>query len=1435
MTSFCIDDVRETMPREVIAFLSKIEDSARDFVAAEGIAQQAALLNSVRHAGHAIYGTSSLVSATTLAACADIIERLAERGHTELAEAEARVARARRTVALIPTGIEQMRAVLELELVHERDEADWLAAEWLGTAATLLSELERSRPGVASDPARHSLHAMLADDDALTEVPKAAARRDSEAELIADDEIEFVDDEISVGAAPVATATNGAVPKLPALEFSFEDLEEPGKAPSPQAQPGRKAQLDSDSEDFSFAVEGEDRESPSATYADVERELLAIFQLEAREAVVALQGHLDALVESPSDRSAAAPIERIYHTLKGAAATVGLADVSAHAAALQQRAEDIVGGSGAVERSLLESLVADTNDLFAQAGLAEISVVARAAVARPHGVVSSSSELRRQFLAEARDIYEQASSIVAELASPAGEKLGRPLLANLVPLVHRLKGSAALVGEPAVAEIAAELEAACRAPEAPGTATLSRGLSRIAAKLGLLQEPAQKAPQQDSTSSALTRAAFEREAKQLLEGALRLTGDLGGSSESRVVAAQRELSRLFHHLRGSAGIVGDQGVVAEASELEVLVQGRSALETSAQLINERLSALHARFAPGSSRLEDEKRTPRAANRRERVEITAADELWQTFSAECGELMDTIERSCLSLEESTTPKDQLRSLMRAFHTLKGVVNTLAIGPTGRTLHRVEDLLEQLLETQILPPVRGIASLLIDVQVEVKRNLKEARTGWVETNPERLEQRIAALLNDRQDPTRSALSHRSEELSATPSSQHSAASMSGDGPDRRVIRVATQRLDSLMNLAGELVVSRSRLGNRVERLRSLQSELMRGSKRLLQTVEAFREEHEFENLDGKKQRLRLVASGGEMLASGAEMLAAANETAHAPVWSGFSELELDRYEGIHVLTRSLTELTSDFSDLHSQLSRGLMALTDDSDVVGSIVSGIQNEITQARMVPLEALFLRLRLPLRDAAQRERKEVRVVVRGEQVPVDKTIADALFQPLLHLVRNAVVHGIESAERRLAANKPRAGTIELTARQESGQIVIEVRDDGAGLDLTRLRARGIQMGLLPQDVELADMSVRDMVFARGLSTHAGADDVAGRGVGGEVVKRAVDRLNGSIRVETNAGRGTAFVIRLPLTLAITRALVVRAAEQIFALPLHFAERIIDAHEQDIVNQGDLRRIKLDGTYLPIRSLEEFFGSEAESKEGPVLILRVGDSRLALQVEQIVAHEEIVVKGLGALLSGHPTFSGITIRGTGQLVFIIDVPSLLDSKGSTLVREPRRSRDAENGAAEAKAPIALGAATASSARAVRVLFVDDSVSVRKVAEMQLKELGAEVTLAVDGMDAMAKLRERPVDIVFTDLEMPRMHGYELIRELRFLPAYKDLPIVVVTSRSGQKHQDQARQLGASEYLTKPFTPQMLEAALAKWRPADRTTSASAHSASERSS
>jgi chemosensory pili system protein ChpA (sensor histidine kinase/response regulator) len=369
-------------------------------------------------------------------------------------------------------------------------------------------------------------------------------------------------------------------------------------------------------------------------------------------------------------------------------------------------------------------------------------------------------------------------------------------------------------------------------------------------------------------------------------------------------------------------------------------------------------------------------------------------------------------------------------MNTVHTLKGVLNTIGLGPAAQELHLVEDFLEGLAKAPILPPMRAVANLLLKVRTDVRKNLGQAKQGWIETSLPRLEARIARVLlgaRGKADasvgaargasaivPVKGASVHsladaRSQRSGVASRASNAAAGASQDagpgGTDRKFIRVGTERLDALMNLAGELVVSRSRLLTRVGTLKGLQGELGRGSRRLVDAVDDFRDTYEYASLDGKsKLRLRDAPA------------------AAAPAWESFGELELDRYEDIHILSRRLAEIVSDVTELSGQLARGLSSFTDESQAFDAIVTGIQSEVSRARMVPLDLLFSRLRLPVRDAATRDGKEVRVATEGAEVTLDKTVSDGLFVPMLHLVRNAVVHGIEpTAARRWAASRSSA------------------------------------------------------------------------------------------------------------------------------------------------------------------------------------------------------------------------------------------------------------------------------------------------------------------------------------------------------------------------------------------------------------------------------
>jgi chemosensory pili system protein ChpA (sensor histidine kinase/response regulator) len=775
-------------------------------------------------------------------------------------------------------------------------------------------------------------------------------------------------------------------------------------------------------------------------------------------------------------------------------------------------------------------------------------------------------------------------------------------------------------------------------------------------------------------------------------------------------------------------------------------------------------------------------------------------VWEAFEEETNDLLASIERNVLALEESRQPQTVLFELFRYYHTLKGSMNTVGLAPLGRVIHRLEDFLEELAGAAILPPLRLLATLLLNVQDDVRRGLRHARDGYVETRLAEIEAEIGSVRSGSRSPdsrgpgssgSSSGVVVRSGAAapsgpSSTPSSSTPRRRFSDrvDAGDRRSVRVSSERLDGLMNLTGELVVGRSRLLRRVAQLRALQRQLALGHQRLKSAVERFRETHEF-TLVGNAARV------------------AVGEAAGPAAWSGFGELEMDRYGDVNILARSLGAVTDEVATVQAQVHDALNIMADDAGAFGTIVSGLQSEITRARMVPVDDLFSRLRLPVRDAAQREGKSVRVTTSGEDVDLDKTIVDKLYVPLLHVVRNAVSHGIESPELRNEAGKDPVGTIALAARQESGLIVIEASDDGGGLDLARLHEAAVKAGALPPETPLDHPSVAEAVFLPGVSTRGGAGEVSGRGVGGDVVRREIEKLGGDIRVRTAAGRGTAFIVTLPLTLAITRALILRHRGQTFAVPLAFAERLLDLSETPVLDSVGVRRVKLAEGYQPLYTLDHVLGRSVpagEKEPSVAVLLRAGEKRLAVAVDGLLGQEEIVVKSLGDLLTGHPLLSGVTLSGDGELILILDVPGLLDPKG--------------------RAAVAVAGDTVDRLPAgpARVLFVDDSLSVRKVAEKLLSELGAEVTLAIDGQDALEILGRQPFDLVFTDLEMPRVHGYELIQAIGASPTLRHLPVVVVTSRSGQKHRDEAQAVGARDYVTKPFNLETLAHMLRRYAP-----------------
>jgi chemosensory pili system protein ChpA (sensor histidine kinase/response regulator) len=398
-------------------------------------------------------------------------------------------------------------------------------------------------------------------------------------------------------------------------------------------------------------------------------------------------------------------------------------------------------------------------------------------------------------------------------------------------------------------------------------------------------------------------------------------------------------------------------------------------------------------------------------------------------------------------------------------------------------------------------------------------------------------------------------------------------------------------------------------------------------------------------------------------------------------------------------------------------------------------------------------------------------------------------------MVRNAVSHGIEPPAVRQARGKPAVGVARIVAMQRHNSMLLSVQDDGAGLDFEAILAKGRALGLVARDAKPARDQLLPLIFRPGFTTDEAVTGFSGRGVGLDVVARDIAALNGSMVVDSTDRQGVTIRIALPTTTSIDEVLVLQAGEQSFALPIDFIEQVMAIEMAEMMQVDGQPMLKVRNELLPVLTLAPLVGEPAPAESAVAVLLRAGDRAMALIVNRVHAQQEVVIRPLGPLLDMHPFLSGATISGAGAVIFVLHVGRLFDMLASVAAREPvfilGESSDVEP----------------TEARAV--LFVDDSISVRKLAARFLETSGIEVDTAVDGLDALEKLASGRFRVVITDLEMPRMHGYELIAEIRRHPRYRHLPVIVCTSRSSEKHRRRARELGAQGYITKPFTKEQL--------------------------
>jgi chemosensory pili system protein ChpA (sensor histidine kinase/response regulator) len=734
-------------------------------------------------------------------------------------------------------------------------------------------------------------------------------------------------------------------------------------------------------------------------------------------------------------------------------------------------------------------------------------------------------------------------------------------------------------------------------------------------------------------------------------------------------------------------------------------------------------------------------------------------------------------------------ETLAEARRLVHSIKGAANTVGVRGIAVLTHHLEDLLDYLNE-RAARPQGAVAKLLIDA-ADCLEMMFESLTAN-EPPPAQAQGVLQRLLDtanaiDRgQDlnaaaaaPARSAPPETPASAAQPETPAREPAKPKGEPSRAEVtpkVRVAAVTIEEMLRLSGEMTIGRAHIQERLHQAFGVAAEL--------------RERHA--TLQNRAHELdRIVTVQG---------VAAGQKQGAGPVSANsmFDALELDQYSELHGAVHGFAETIADMQALESRMLDTLSVLDTAVTQEGLVNNELHEHVMRARMVEAAAIEPRLARTVRQACDATGKQATLNFVGGEVMLDDHVVNDLINPLTHLLRNAVDHGLEEPETRRLIGKPDAGEITLSFAREGNHIVVRCADDGAGLDLPRIRTTAVERGLIPHDAELADAEVARLILLPGFSTRAAVSEVSGRGVGMDVVNAAVQKLKSTIDIATEPGKGCRFTLRLPMTMGTAHCLVVRAGGEIAAIPTDILDRAVYQGAMNVERQGERHVYREERESLEIHDLAHLLGSVGERSLGEpeddrsVIVVKDADGKTAVVVDQLLSGRDLVIKSLGRHLARAPGVVGASVLGDGRVLPVLDMHALLRM---------------QTGAAEPARPYLVHGQKAA-ARAARttadILVVDDSLTVRKTLQLLLGGEGYDVHTAKDGVEAIEYVAKKLPAALLVDLEMPRMNGLELTSRLRANERTRALPIIMVTSRSSEKHRQQAQLAGVDFYLTKPY-------------------------------
>ncbi len=964
---------------------------------------------------------------------------------------------------------------------------------------------------------------------------------------------------------------------------------------------------------------------------------------------------------------------------------------------------------------------------------------------------------------------EWSRRLLTELSEWSLE-LYRPLSDSTVALAHSLSGSSATVGFSALSDIARALEQALQhvqlhnrsEPEhaqafMDGAEDIRRLLHQFAA--GFLKEP-------DARILEALREILETEFAASMAGAL---DDLDFSQAEKWMPAEE--------IEPESAKPDDARVAlpAETSPVEPSTLSHDAVPLLPMAVAAAaavtLPAAGLNLAPVAALADDHD------DDIDLIDALDAD-LFPIFEEEALELLPQLGGA---LRQWSARPDNLgarNEVLRVLHTLKGSARLAGALRLGEMTHRMESVIEQLgkedIETSQLEP-------LLTRFDAIQENFDALRAG-----PEQamvLPEEAKKLAGAESQPPASAVA-----VAGAVSPQRLAPPSAALAPLRQIanqsVRVRSQLLDRLVNQAGEVMITRSRLESRLGQLRGSLIDLSG-------------------NLDRLRHQLRDIEVQAESQMQ--SRMALAKDIAQE-----FDPLEFDRFTRVQELTRMMAESVNDVATIQRNLQRTVEGTEDDLIAQGRQARELQRDLLRTRMVEFEGISERLYGVVRQASKDAGKQVKLDITGGSMDMDRGVLERMAPAFEHILRNSVAHGIEDPAGRVQAGKSAAGLITIDLQHQNNEVSVEFHDDGAGLDLQRIRDKAVATGVAAGAHAMSDAEAANLIFMPGFTTASTVTELSGRGIGMDVVRSEVNALGGRIETSTEKGVGTRFKLILPLTTAVTHVVMLRLGELVIGVPANVIEivRRVPAAELELAYQSSA--LTYDGAQIPFFWAGALLQASAHSSEPvaknlPVAVFRSAGQRVAVHIDEVLGNQEVVIKNLGPQLSRLPGLTGMSVLASGVVVLIYNPVALAAVYGDQARALHRKAMDASAEISVAKGGVLLPALMAGVTQVPLVMVVDDSITVRRVTQRLLKREGYRVVMAADGLQALERLQDEKPSVVLSDIEMPRMDGFDLARNIRADSAFKDLPIIMITSRIAEKHREHARELGVDHYLGKPYS------------------------------